>query len=284
MEKVPSSPPRACGPVQLIALDLDGTLLDDRKLVPAANREALREAAARGIQIALASGRMIPRIEPVQEMLGIDCLVIAYNGGKVVGSRRAGRQLIAHRPLPADVAELFIRFSQEHGYLLNFYLDDRLYAEDGPSRRPFMDLYSARTGAEYQLGDLDRLVGHAPTKLILLAAPAERDRLYNALRPQFSERAFITKSDPEYLEIMAPGVDKGAALDLLAQHLGLSTSQVLAVGDADNDQGMLAAAGWGVAMANAGPHVRAGARAVTSLTNNEGGVAEAVRRWALGGR
>jgi hydroxymethylpyrimidine pyrophosphatase-like HAD family hydrolase len=94
-------------------------------------------------------------------------------------------------------------------------------------------------------------------------------------------RAAITKSDPEYLEIMAPGVDKGTALLEIARHLGLSLEEVLAVGDADNDIGMLQAAGIGVAVRNAKPHVQAAAREVTDLTNNEGAVAEAVRRFAL---
>jgi hypothetical protein len=225
---------------------------------------------------------MIPRIEPIEDVLGIDCVMIAYNGGKVRSPRREGPRTIAHRPLPAEVAEVFIRFSRETGHLLNFYHQDRLYAEDGPSRRPFMEIYARRTGAEYHIEkDLRRFIGVEPTKLILLAAPDERDRLHDDFRTRLASRAFITKSDPEYLEIMAPGVDKGAALRLVAGHYGVPESAVLAVGDADNDLGMLAAAGWGVAVSNANPRVKSVARCVTERTNNEGGVAEAVRRWAL---
>ena len=270
--------------IQLIALDLDGTLLDDRKEIHPANREALQEAAARGVIIALASGRMLPRIAPIEDLLGIDCVVIAYNGGKVAAQRRDGRRTIAHSPLPADIAEVFIRFSRDTGHLLNFYHEDRLYAEDGPRRRPFMEIYARRTGAEYHLEpDLRRFIGLEPTKLILLASPEERDRLHDDFRARLASRAFITKSDPEYLEIMAPGVDKGAALRLIAGHHGIPESAVLAVGDADNDIGMLRAAGRGIAMANASPHVKAAAGGVTERTNNEGGVAEAVRRWVLDG-
>jgi hypothetical protein len=272
------------GKIQLIALDLDGTLLDDRKEIHPANREALQEAAARGIVIALASGRMLPRIEPIAGLLGIDCVVIAYNGGKVTGTRGDGRRTIAHTPLPADVAEVFIHFSRETGHLLNFYHEDRLYAEDGPRRRPLMEIYARRTGAEYHIEeDLRRFLGVEPTKLILLASPEERDQLHDDFRARLASRAFITKSDPEYLEIVAPGVDKGAALRLIAKHYGVPESSVLAVGDADNDIGMLGAAGRGIAMANASPHVKAAASGVTERTNNEGGVAEAVRRWALDG-
>ena len=273
------SPPKK---IRLIALDVDGTLLDDHKRLPRANREALQEAVKRGVRIAIASGRMTPTIDPVQDMLGIDCIVVAYNGGKVVGSRAEGRPLIAHRPVPSDVSDHFIDYSQEHGYLLNFYFDDRLHAESGPKRQPFMDIYSGRTGARYEIEpDLGRFRALEPPKLILLADPKTRDRLHDEFRRHFGERAFITKSDPEYLEIMAPGVDKGSALPLIAAHYGIEPDEVLAVGDADNDIGMLRAAGVGVAVRNAKPHVQAAAKAVTERTNNEGAVAEAVQRFVL---
>jgi Cof subfamily protein (haloacid dehalogenase superfamily) len=268
--------------IRLIALDVDGTLLDDQKRLPEANREALAEAASRGIKIAIASGRMTPTIDPIQDLLGIDCVVIAYNGGKILGSRAEGRPTIQHSPVPAPVSDEMIELSRQTGHLLNFYHDDLLYAEDGPDRLPFMEIYSARTGARYHIEpDLSRFRGVEPTKLILLAEPKRRDVLHDQLRDRFGPRAFITKSDPEYLEIMAPGVDKSTALSAIAKHYGFSPAEVLAVGDADNDIGMLRAAGIGVAVRNAKPHVQAAARAVTERTNNEGAVAEAVRRWAL---
>ena len=171
----------------------------------------------------------------------------------------------------------------ENDFLLNFYHGDRLYAQDGPRRRRFMEIYAGRTGAQYHVEEsLSRFVGVHPTKLILLAEPEERDRLHDRFRAELGERAFITKSDPEYLEIMAPGVDKGAALLFAAKHYGFRPEEVLALGDAPNDLGMLAAAGMGVAVANAVPEVRAAAAAVTARTNNEGAVGEAIERWVFG--
>ena len=269
--------------IRLVALDIDGTLLDDQKRLPPANREALEAASRRGVIIAIASGRMIPRIEPIEDLLGIDCVLIAYNGGKVAGRRQEGRPIIVHRPLPADVAEFFINYSRETGYLLNFYHEDRLYAEDGPRRRPFIDLYTARTGAEFHLeSDLRRFLGIAPTKLILLTDRVDRDRLHDEFQKKLGQRAFFTKSEPEYLEIMAPGVDKGSALVDIARHYGTGLDETMGVGDAENDIELLRAAGWGVAMANSPPEVKAAAKAVTVRTNNEGGVAEAIDRWVLG--
>ena len=267
--------------VSLIALDLDGTLLDDSKEIPTENIRALKEAQDNGILLAISSGRMIPRILPVEERLGLDCIILAYNGGKVVGPKSEGRPLISERPVPADIAEIFIRFSQDGDYLLNFYQDDVLYADDSAKRRRFMDIYSTRTGAEYHIEDLSGRIGQEPTKLILLAEPRERDRLHEHFTAELGDRAYITKSDPEYLEIMAPGVSKGSALQALGEHYGFSVANVLAVGDAENDNPMLEAAGIGVVVANGTEASKAVADHVTERTNNEGGVAEAVRRFAL---
>jgi len=271
--------------IRLIAVDLDGTLLDDEKQVPAENREALQAVERRGILISIASGRMTTTIETIEARLGVDCILIAYNGAKVLGRKREGRPLIVHRPIPADVAAFFMRFAKANGYLLNLYHEDRLYAEDGPQRRPFIEIYRTRTGAEYNIvNDLEQdFSGVCPTKLILLTHQAERDRLHDELRPMLEGRAFITKSEPEYLEIMAAGVDKGSALPLIAERFGIPADEIMAIGDAENDIGMLEAAGLGVALANASPRVRAAADGITVRTNNEAGVAEAITRWLLGG-
>ena len=198
---------------RLLALDIDGTLLDDNKEIPAANRQALAKAVEQGVQVAIASGRMTPRIDAVAEELGIDPIIIAYNGGKVLAPRREERRMLVHEPLPAPVAERFIQFSQKEGLLLNFYHEDRLYAEDGAQRRPLMEIYSRRTGAEYVIeSDLARFMGITPTKLILLAEPARRDLLYEEFKEELGERAFLAKSEPEYLEIMAPKVNKGSSI------------------------------------------------------------------------
>ncbi len=267
--------------VRLIALDLDGTLLDDDKGIHPDNITALREATCRGVPVAISSGRMIPRIEPVQDRLGFDCVLLAYNGAKVVGTRAEGRPLIRHRPVPADVADFFLSYSRRHDILLNFFHDDRLYAEASPARERFAELYSRRTGAEYRFGCLDEMAGTKPTKLILLCDPPQCERLRDRFRVELAGRAHVAISEPEYLEITDAGVNKGEALASIAAHHGCSVEQVMALGDAENDALMLEVAGLAVAVANARSSVKEMADFVTEKTNNEGGVAEAVRRFVL---
>ena len=268
--------------IRLIALDIDGTLLNDAKELPEENREALTEAVAQGVVVAIASGRMTPTIEPVAELLGLDCVIIAYNGGKVLAPRKVGRTVLRHEPVPSEVSDVFVKFAHEKGYLLNFYYEERLYGQEGPRQRRFMDIYSSRTGAQYHIEkDLTRFYGLQPTKLILMGDPPDLDKLCVSFRESLGSQAYITKTDPEYLEVMAPGVDKGSALPVMAAHYGFTVDEVLAVGDADNDVGMLRAAGIGVAVQSAGPGARAAADFITESSNNDSAVAEAVRRWAL---
>jgi Cof subfamily protein (haloacid dehalogenase superfamily) len=225
---------------------------------------------------------MRTRIEPLEAELGVDCVIIAFNGAMVVGRRGEGRPRIAYRPLAADVSDDMIDFCRSEGFLLNYYLGDDLYGEDAARYERFRDLYTKRTGAEFRLvHDIGQFRGTAPTKLIVMADPGDRERLYERFRVELDGRAFVTRSEPEYLEIMGPHVDKGAALREIAQHYGVAPEETLAVGDSHNDVELLQVAGTSVAMANAPERVREIAQHVTTRSNNDAGVAEALKRWIL---
>lgn len=268
--------------IRLIVLDVDGTLVDDEKDVPPPNLRALRAARERGIQVAIASGRMVPSIEIMEERLGFDCALIAYNGGKVVGPRAGGREVISHRPVPTEISDPLIDFALETGTVLNLYHEDTLFCDRSHEGCALARLYTRRTGSVFTFTDIRAFRGVAPTKLLILAEPAERERLHDEFSRSLRGRANVLRTEPEYLEFMAEGVDKSTALPDLAGHIGCSVRQILAVGDAENDRDMLLAAGVGVAVANARPSVLEAAPYRTERTNNEGAVAEALERWVLG--
>ncbi len=267
--------------IRLVALDLDGTLLGSDGRVPGPNREALSRAAQAGVTVALASGRMTDCIAPTAESLGIDCPVIAYNGGMVRGSGAEAREVVFHVPLPAEYGRELIDYCRGR-YLLNFYLDDALYAEGLPALAPWRKIYSDQTGAVYHLvDDLGVLRERAPTKAIIIASHDERERLHDEWAARWGDRTTIIKTNPEYLEFLNRDTDKGVALDALACHLGLAREEVMAMGDGDNDAPMLRAAGLGVAVANASPLTKESADLVMDLTHDECAVAKAVERYVL---
>ena len=119
-------------------------------------------------------------------------------------------------------------------------------------------------------------------KLLLMAETAEE---IDAARPRwealFGSRAEVTQAVPNMLEILPLGNDKARGVRTLLTHLDVDVSRVVAVGDGENDLGMLRLVGRGVAMGNAGAKVKAAARETLVATNDEDGVAEAIQRFVL---
>ncbi len=269
------------GPIRLIALDLDGTLLDSWSEVPSRNRDALRTVVDKGVIIALASGRMTDCISPFADKIGLDCPIIGYNGGMARGTQGNGRPVLFHRPLEARYGRELIDYCRGR-YMLNFYCDDVLYAEETAGLRKWADIYSTQTGAVYQfVPDLEPFAERDPTKLIVITDPAERDRLHDEWVPRWGKETTIVKTNPEYLEFMNLRTDKGTALEALCRALGIAIAETMALGDGDNDAPMLRTAGLGIAMANATSVSKKSASLVSELTNDDCAVADAVERYVM---
>lgn len=274
--------PKPAHPIRMIALDLDGTLLRTDKSVGPRTAEALRAAHAKGIEITLASGRMTPAMERTAAALGLDCNIVSYNGAAVCGHAAGGRKRLFHQPLNAGVARELFLYARERRYQVNFYHEDVIVSEDAPHLMPYVDLYRNRTGSPYRMvKNLEEFLHHAPTKLLLVVDPAIRNTIDAELRPRYSPRATVIRTDPEFLEFLDPSVDKGRGVEKLAEILGIPMHSVMAVGDGENDVPMISSAGFGVAVANAFPQVKAVAKAVTQADHNNDAVAEAIERWVL---
>jgi len=276
-------------PFCLIALDLDGTLLNDRGEISPPDAGALRRFAHSGGVVVLASGRMTANIRPFYDALGIDGPTIAYNGALARDSQAAGGEIIIETPLAARYADQLISYTQREHFHLNYYLEERLYARDDPELRRFADFYSRQTGAIFRfVPDLDRFRGRQPTKCILITDPTDparpdprhRDELYELWQARWGSEVTVMKTNPEYLEFYHRRASKGNALAAIARHLSIPQSLTLAFGDNHNDIPMLQWAGCGVAVANARPEVKAAADWVSPLTNNESALADALARLA----
>jgi Cof subfamily protein (haloacid dehalogenase superfamily) len=274
-------------PVRLIALDLDGTLLDDAGRISTADAAALGRFAQEGGVVALASGRMTANIRPFYDAIGIDGPTIAYNGAMARESRARGKDVIFELPLPARYADALIDYTRQERFHLNYYLHEQLYGRDDPALRRYADLYSRQTGAVFHfVPDLGQFRGQQPTKAIIVTDPSvpgepdarHRDELYEAWYARWGAEVTVMRTNPEYLEFYHLEAGKGRALAALAQHYGIAQAETMAFGDNDNDVSMLEWAGLGVAVANANAATRAAADWVSPLTNNQSAVADALSR------
>ena len=272
--------------IKLIALDLDGTLLDEAGSIPRENRDVLLRCNNKGIIIVLSSGRMTACITPFAEILGIDCPVIAYNGAMATTAKKDGREMIFHLPLQPEYGDYMIDYCAEHDFHLNFYFNDILYGRRSKRLEKYAAIYSTQTGAVFHfLNDLEQLKGKSPTKLILITDSENDDRSrtrnfqYGIFEKKFDGKVRLFKTNPEYLEFLHRDADKGAGLLHIASFYGIKRDEIIAFGDGENDIAMLKAAGTGVALANAKDTVKRSATHVAEWDNNSAGVARFLTRY-----
>ncbi len=261
--------------IRALALDLDGTLLDPKgRLSPEAVR-ILRALAAKGINIILASGRMTARVIPYAEQVGVALTLVSYNGAETSEGQGSVWSRTAFSPLDSDSRETIFRLCRDEAVFLNVYSDGALYGYHPQGDFESSNFYSAQTGATYQafFRDLDQLPREAIAKLLMIQAPENRDALYAAWSMKLTGKCALTKSNPEYVEVLSNGVSKGRALAEWLKRRSLDANQLLAFGDAENDLDMLRLAGIGYAMRNATPGLLRAFPKTTRLGNTQNGLA-----------
>ena len=270
-------------PYELIALDLDDTLLKEDLTISPANREALREASRRGIRIVLASGRNIHSMKRYAEDLeaaGPGEYMICTNGAEILETA-TGRRIFA-QAMDGGLCREVARELAARGFPWQVYEDGIIKAS---RLNPWAEEDRRLTGqalAAIAPGELDSLLGRGQTKFVVPGTPPAILRLHAELSSLFAGRAEVLISKPYFLEILACGVDKGNALARLCGILGLDLSRTMAAGDAMNDLGMLRTAGLACVPSNAIPEAKALADWVSERSNDEDFVAEMVGRFALG--
>lgn len=262
--------------IKLVALDLDDTLLDKSLAVSPRTREAIAQAIMQGVTVTVATGRMYSSAVIYAKQLGLDVPLITYNGGLI--RRVQSGETLYHMPVDEQVARDVLALFHEKGWYIQSYVDDILYvAEHNETSR----YYERMTGIKaVALGEEFYTMAGAPTKMLALTGEAQLGEIEKQVRSAFGDRLYIARSKPTYLEMTHPQVNKGHALAFLAEKLGITREQVMAVGDSQNDLDMIEYAGWGVAMGNAAANVKAAAQAVTGHHDAEG-VAEAIEQYVL---
>ena len=258
---------------QLIALDLDGTLLNSNHLVSFRNNQILAKASERGTCVVLVSGRMHRSILPISNQIGLANPIISYNGGMVKHATTG--KLYNHTPVPAKFARKIIDFVDQENLHLNFCLDDELYVR---AKNKWSDLYEFRTGVSATAVENFLLLdGQEPTKVQILDEPEKIDQLFPTMQEMFGRDLYVTKTQIEYIEFMNLQATKGLALKSLATRLEIPISNTVAFGDGYNDKSMMETAGFSIAMANAVDEIKTIADYVTT-SNDDDGIATAVEK------
>lgn len=265
----------------LLALDLDGTLLDSAHRVPPRNRDALHRAHDAGMRIVLCTGRSFFETAPVIEQIGLDLDAAVTVFGAVLNDARSGstweRSLV-----PIDTAVESTRWFLDRGYPV-LWLNDRQevghdgYFFDGPRVHPAYDRWLSTSGAIVSRTDAPHLRLDPPVRISIIDEPASLDAVSADLRRAFDGRLrHNVLAAPTYrltvIEAFAPHVNKWFGIERICRRWDIDTRRTVAVGDDVNDIDMLRCAGLGVAMGNAPPIVRDAASRSTA-PNDDCGVA-----------
>ncbi|SDM84263.1 sugar-phosphatase [Bacillus sp. OK048] len=266
---------------KLIAIDIDGTLMNDRKEITKEVNDAIQAAKAKGVKVVICTGRPIVGVQSIIEELKLndeDDYVITFNGALVQNtySKDVESQITLTYKNLKELYEL----SQKIDSPLQFFDTENLYT---PHRE--ISRYTVHEAHINQIPIHYRPIDEVPEdmlipKVMFIDEPERLNTTIANIPESFWEKYTFVKSTPFFLEILDPRVSKGNAVRLLAEKLGIKREEVICIGDGENDLSMVEYAGCGVAMANAESIVKEAAQFHT-LSNNENGVAFAIEKLIL---
>ena len=271
---------------RLIALDIDGTLINGRNEMSDTTVDAVRHAAGRGVLVTVCTGRSLPSAESAVRGLPLNAPFVLNNGAMIYDVPNHRARYLRHLPnhLAMDAVRVF-RGIGFHPIVYGPLPEVQYFYYDSfdPDNHAFVDYAAQNADRVHRVDDVYDFLGQAVT-CITVAERSERVKSREPhIRAQLPDTEVVFEISPwdrcyHVITVMPSGVSKGDGLRRLARLLGIDLSEVMAVGDNLNDLEMLDAAGLGVAMGNAVPEARARADFVTASVDDEG-VARAIERF-----
>ncbi|MGA9609482.1 MAG: sugar-phosphatase [Rouxiella badensis] len=267
--------------IELIAIDMDGTLLNPQHEITPAVKQALTAAINKGVQVVLATGRPLIGIQRYLQELSLqkDGFYCISNNGALVHHAKDG-SIFAETTLKFDDFVYFEKMARELNVGFHALSHSDLYSTN-PDISPYSVHESSITGIPLRYRGVDQIDRSLTfPKVMMIDHPERLDKAIAEIPEEAKSRYTIMKSSPYYLEILDKSVNKGQGVKVLAEKLGIPRENVMTLGDQENDIAMLKYAGLGVAMGNALDSVKAVSQFVTK-TNSEDGVAFAVEKFVL---
>ena len=205
----------------LLAIDLDGTLVEPLQPVRPAVLAAVADAVAAGVRVTIVTGRMYVGAAPLAKALNVEGPIVLYQGA-VIADAQTGR-FERELALPNAVALRVYAAAKEHGYHVQFYADDRFYVEQ---RNRYADLYARISGSEpIVVPSLpEAFAGRDSTKVNVVTDADRTPECAALMRRVCGDEAYVTRSNPEFVEMLNPHIDKGKTLALVAERHGIDST------------------------------------------------------------
>jgi len=272
--------------IKLVVSDMDGTLLNKEGRISPQNEKAIQSAREMGVPFVLCSGRIYSAVKPYAEYLKLKAPIIGCNGA-IIKSPETGEVLYINEMNPEVVCEVVDIF-RKYDHYFHFYDEDTVYAEKRGPLFDYIEKMSKKLGGSgiktEIVEDVKTIVGKSVQVLKM-----GFNMIDDEVTPKIIEEVknikglTVVQSAPSLMDIMNEDVSKGKALEALANIFNISTDEIMAMGDNDNDEDMIRTAGVGVAMGNARDAVKAVADDV-AVHHEEDGVAWALEKYVLSKR
>lgn len=259
--------------IHLLVLDLDGTIVGSSNSVNDSVKETIAQVKSKGIEVVLATGRMYKSAKLFHEYLNLSTPIIAYNGAWLQDPLQ--EKLLKYQPVTPDIARELIDYYEQSHLLseinVHFYHQDRLYVRQMTSES---ESYARRSSvvANYHK-NFRTLTQVSPTKLLAYSSNVQliAEITQDLQKIHSSEKIYITQSAETLIEANHPNATKGKTTRYLAEKImGMTSNNVMAIGDNFNDLELLQYAGIGVAMGNSHPDIQLAAKWVAPTIEEDG--------------
>lgn len=280
--------------IQIIASDMDGTLLNDKMVISKRNADAIKEAQKNGVHFIVSSGRGYNEIKPLIETADFNSPMITLNGAEVLDENG---KVLSSSPLPKITAKKIIRLLRKKGLYAEVITSKGIYSDNKAKRiENFAELLTrVSPDTPYKLAvimasnrlelmninytdDYMELIDEKHTKVFkIVAFSSEGKKVLDPIRDEISENSelVVTSSSESNIEINHVNAQKGIALQAYADYLNIPMDNVMAIGDNNNDVSMLKVAGMSYAMENGSNEVKMLAKRIAD-TNTSDGVGKAI--------
>ncbi|MBQ9989199.1 MAG: HAD family phosphatase [Clostridia bacterium] len=259
---------------KLLALDIDGTLLNSEKQITDRVRKAVRAAVDKGCFVLLATGRMYRAMYKINQSLGLTMPCMVYGGGQIVKDGK----IIYECPLDPDMAHEVLNWAHEIGAYAQAYDGDDFVFEKTCCYSDEYAEFCNFPGVE--MPNLRERKDLRTPKILFISEPENIVKYERMAHEKYGSRLQISTSKPRFMEINNPNASKGNALDFLVKSMGLTAENCITMGDATLDLPMIEYAGLGVAMGNADSLTKSRADLICP-TNDEDGVAWVIENYIL---
>ncbi|NLW56941.1 MAG: HAD family phosphatase [Firmicutes bacterium] len=261
---------------KLIAVDIDGTLLDSKKNLTNETIKAIQQAVRQGVIFTICTGRPIQGVEPLIDKLGLDLPFITYNGAVIVKGK--SKEILYEVKMSAADVKTVMRLGKRLGATNLLWVNNQLYAD--PLNENAIRYSNISKTPPQPIADLEVLLTQGVTKIVWCDEVETINRWHEQVGPFLTETINHHTSQPFLLEFVDHEVSKAKSLARLGALYGIKQEEMIAIGDGFNDLSMIKYAGLGVAMANAPEAIKEQADYVT-LSNDENGVAHVIDRFIL---